>query len=111
MQDSVDQLIGDVIVDAYGDDEQLLVFCQWFNDTGKFPFTSRVVGVEVQVIAIDYRGDDRRGLPAVCLRNGERHSVSLLDIAPADTTGPDTRRLIDAYCRWAHAQPLHSANT
>ncbi len=108
MTDAIDELIERVIVDAYGDDEQLTAFEQWFDDTATFPFAARIVGVEVAVTAIEYRGDERRGLEAICSREGERHAVSFFDIIPDKTIAPDTLELIHAYRRWANAPPRSS---
>jgi Calcium binding len=101
--DEIDALIADIVVDAYGDDEQLWSFRKWFEDSATLPFRATVVGVEVEVLAVDYDGDDRRGLVARCTRNGQKHVVSLLDITPTGPVPPDTARLLAAYRRWARA--------
>lgn len=62
MGDAIDELIEEIIVDAYGDYEQLSSFCQVFEDDARFPFRGRVVGVEVEVAAVAFDGDERRGL-------------------------------------------------
>ena len=49
MGDRIDELIEQVIVDAYGEDEQLWSFRQVFEDDARFPFTGQVVGVDVEV--------------------------------------------------------------
>lgn len=104
--DAIDERIEEVIVDAYGDYEQLSSFCQAFDDDTRFPFRGRVVGVEVEVTAVDFDGDERRGLLAECRRAGERHRVSLLDVTPVGPLPLETRRLIEAYRRWSGAAPL-----
>lgn len=106
MGDRIDELIEGIIVDAYGDSEQLSSFDQAFADNARFPFLGRVVGVEVQVTAVDFDGDERRGLVAVCERAGEHHTVSLFDVAPAGPLTLETRALLDAYRRWSGAAPL-----
>ena len=105
MADEIDALIAEVLVDAYGDDEQLWSFRQWFEDSATLPFRATVVGAEVEVLAIDYDGDDRRGLVARCERDGQRHSVSLLDITATGSLPTDTATLLAAYRRWANAEP------
>jgi len=65
--DPVDALIDGVLVDAYGEDEQLWSFRQVFKDRGQFPFRGQVVGADVEVLAVDYDGDERRGLLGVAL--------------------------------------------
>lgn len=106
MLDPIDELIEQVLVDAYGEDEQLASFCQWFEDEGRFPLRAQVVGVEVEVRRVDYDGTDPRRLVAVCRRDGEEHTVSLLDIVPMGPLTVETRQLLGAYRRWSHAEPL-----
>ena len=109
MRDEIDDLIEEVIVDAYNEDEQLSAFAQAFVDSARFPFGGLVVGVEVAVVSVDFEGDERRGLIAICRRAGKPYSVSLLDITPAGPMSVETRRLIDAYRRWSHASPMASS--
>jgi len=42
--DDLDGLIEGIIVDAYGEDEQLWSFRQAFEEDGRFPFPATVVG-------------------------------------------------------------------
>jgi hypothetical protein len=108
MRDEIDDLIEEVIVDAYNEDEQLSAFAQAFGDNARFPFGGLVVGVEVAVVSVDFEGDERRGLVAICRRDGNPYSVSLIDITPTGPMSVETRRLIDAYRRWSNASPLPS---
>ena len=107
MGDDIDAVVEEVIVDAYGDDEQLSAFRQSFEDEATFPFPGRVVGAEVDVVDIDYDGDERRGLVAVCRRDGTTHRVSLHDVV-VGAVSPRTADLLAAYGRWsdpgAHAE-------
>jgi len=100
----IDELIEQILVDAYGDDEQLWSFRQWFEDDASFPFTATVVGTDVRVVEVDYDGDDRRGLTARVVRDGEEHRVSLLDVIPARSIPTGTAKLLAAYRRWARAE-------
>ncbi|MGI8807712.1 MAG: hypothetical protein ACR2KK_07720 [Acidimicrobiales bacterium] len=109
MGDRLEELIEEVLVDAYGEDEQLWSFRQVFEDNARFPFAGQVVGVDVEVLEVDYDGDERRGLIAVCRRAGGRHTVSLLDVSPAGPLTLQTRELLDAYRRWSAAEPLPEA--
>ena len=87
----------------YGEYEQLSSFRQVFEDEARFPFHGRVVGAEVDVVAVDFDGDERRGLTAVCRRGGAEHTVALLDVDPIGPLTPETRLLLDAYRRWSGA--------
>ena len=106
MGDAIDELIEEIVVDAYGEHEQLWSFHQAFESDVRFPFRGRVVGVEVEVTAVDFDGDERRGLLAMCRRADERHTVSLLEVTPAGPLPIETRQLLDAYRRWSGAAPL-----
>jgi hypothetical protein len=106
MGDAIDALIEEVVVDAFGESEQLWSFRQAFEDSARFPFPGRVVGAEVAVTSVDFDGDERRGLVALCRRAGERHTVCLLDVTPAGPMALETRQLLDAYRRWSGATPL-----
>jgi len=75
--DPIDALIDEVLVDAYGEDEQLWSFRQVFEDRGRFPFRGQVVGADVEVLAVDYDGDERRGLLGVCRRTAATARGSL----------------------------------
>lgn len=110
MGDAVDELIEEVTVDAYGLGEQLWSFRQVFEDTARFPFKGRVVGVLIDVVAVEFDGEELGGLIAVCERSDERHSVALLDVVPDDSLSDETRSLIDAYRRWARASPMPVAD-
>ena len=105
MGDAIDALIEQIIVDAHEDQEQLWAFRQAFEDSGRFPFRGHIVGVEVEVTEVDFDGNERRGLLAVCRRGSDHHTVSLLDVEPVGPMALGTRQLIDAYRRWSHAAP------
>lgn len=103
MADEIDELIEEIILDAYGDDEQLWSFRQWFEDNATLPFTATIVGTNVEVLEIDYDGDDRRGLVARVTRDGKQHRVPLLDLTAEGPVPADTARLLAAYRRWSGA--------
>ncbi len=81
----IDDLIDEVIVDAYGDDEQLSSFECAFEELDVRP-DATVVGEVVEVLHIWYDGDERRGLIARCRRNGHEYPLSLLDLASRSRT-------------------------
>lgn len=103
MSDEIDSALEEVLIDAYGEDEQLWAFRQFFEDEAEFPFPAEVVGSPVEVIGVDYDGDDRRALTARCRRDAREYTVCLLDIV----VGPVTARtavLLAAYRRWSGAE-------
>jgi hypothetical protein len=73
----LDELITKITVDAYGEDEQLWAFRQAFEDDVRLPADGFVIGEPVSVTAIDYDGNERRGLTARCRRaDGSEHVVA-----------------------------------
>ena len=93
----INDLIDEVIVDAYGDDEQLSSFECAFDGLDVLP-DATVIGEVVEVLHIWYDGDERRGLIARCRRNDQEYPLSLLDLAfPGDS---EAARLVAAYRRW-----------
>lgn len=100
----LDELIEEIIVDAYGDDEQLWAFRQAFEDAIRWPADGFVVGAPVAVLKIDYDGSSRRGLTAQCRRSdGSKHVVSAADVVfPAESRGA---RYVAAYRKWLGLKP------
>lgn len=50
----LDDLIEEITVDAYGEDEQLSAFCQVIEDEAPLPADGFVIGEPVSVVEIDY---------------------------------------------------------
>lgn len=100
MSDDIDAVIEEILVDAYGEDEQLWAFRQFFEDEAVFPFPAEVVGSSVEVVGVDYEGEERRGLVARCRRDGGDWTVALLDVVPGRMT-ERTAALVAAYRRWS----------
>jgi len=63
---AVDRLLEEILVDAYGEDEQLWAFRQAFVDEMPLPGEGTVIGEAVSVTRIDYDGNPQRGLRATC---------------------------------------------
>lgn len=99
MNEGIEGLFKEILVDAIGEDEQLTAFAQAFERSARFPFPARVLGVPVHVTGIVYSGQERRGLVALCRRDDEEHSVSLLDVVPGPVA-VQTSMLVEAYRRW-----------
>ena len=103
----LDELIDEITVDAYGDDETLWAFRQAFEDTVSLPLDGFVIGEPVSVVGIDYDGNERRGLTAKCRReDGSEHVVAASDIVlPQGSSGA---RHVAAYRKWLGLQPYPS---
>lgn len=97
--DELDGLIEEITIDCYGEDEQLIGFLTEIEQELTSPVAATVVGAPVEVLAIDYDGDPRRGLVARCRRDGTTYAVSALDLAVTDDS--PLSRILAAYRRWS----------
>jgi len=105
--DELDALIDEIIVDAYGDDEQLWAFRQVLEDELALPKEAFVIGEAVTVLAFDYDGNERRGVTARCRReDGTEYQVAACDLFfPRSTTAA---RYVAAYRKWLGIEPYPS---
>ena len=103
--EALDDMIAEITVDAYGDDEQLWAFRQAFEDDVALPANGFVIGEPVSVIEVDYDGNERRGLTARCRReDGSEYVVALFDVVlPQASAGS---RHIAAYRKWLNLDPF-----
>jgi len=100
----LDALIDEILVDAYGDDEQLWAFRQGLEDELALPQEAFVIGEAVTVFTIDYEGNERRGLTARCRReDGTEYQVAACDLF--FPRGTMAARSIAAYRRWLGIEP------
>lgn len=100
----VDDLLVEMLVDAYGDDEQLTALAEGTGDALDFPVDAHVVGEPLSLLAVDYEGNERRGIIARCRReDGTEYRVSLADVElPPEATG---HIHVAADCRWLGVKP------
>lgn len=100
----LNDLIEHVLVDAYGDDEQLWAFRQVMEDEIRWPADAFVVGEPVTVLEVDYDGNERRGLTARCRReDGSEYRVTASDVMfPEGSKGAD---YVAAYRMWLGIEP------
>ena len=103
--DALDEMIEEITVDAYGDDEKLWAFRQAFEDNVELPADGFVIGEPVSVIEVDYDGNERRGLTARCRReDGSEHVVAVSDVGfPQASAGA---HYIAAYRKWLNLEPF-----
>jgi len=102
--EAFDRLLEEITVDAYGYDEQLWAFRQAFEDDVALPADGFVIGEPVSVIAVDYDGNERRGLTANCRReDGSEYVIAVSEVVlPQASAGA---RYIAAYRRWLNLEP------
>ena len=101
----LDELIDEITVDAYGDDEQLWAFRQAFEENVAVPCDGFVTGEPVSVIEFDYAGNQRRGLTARCRReDGCEHVVAASEVVLPRRSGG--ARHVAAYRKWLGLEPF-----
>jgi len=102
--EALDRLIEEITVHAKGDDEKLWAFRQAFEDDVALPADGFVIGEPVSVIAVDYDGNERRGLTARCRReDGAEYVIAVSDVVLPQTSAG--ARYIAAYRRWLDLDP------
>ena len=96
------KLIEEATVDCYDKEEQAIGFLTMIEDNLALPFTTRVLGVEASVVAVEMDNDG--SLEAVCERGGEKQRIGLSNL-PLPSPPPSGAEWIAAYRRWACGQP------
>jgi hypothetical protein len=97
----LDKLIEDATVDCYNVEEQASGFCTMIEENLALPFTTRVLGVDVSVVAVEM--DDVGAPKVVCEHGGERQRIGLTDL-PLPAPPPSGVEWIAAYRRWARGR-------
>jgi hypothetical protein len=94
-----DERIEEVIVDAYGDAEQLGSFACVLDEMLDRPVAASVLGEPVELVAVSEDGD-RLGLRAKCRRGGRTWHVALFDVTLGPDVDPDLDLTVAAYRQW-----------
>src|SRR4051812_37763543 len=95
----LEALIEEATVHGYDEHEQAVGLFTKIEDELDLPFTTRIPGVEVAVVAVEPE-DDGLGIAAVCECHGERQSISLSDL-PLPSPSPAGAEWIAAWRHWA----------
>ncbi|UQA94222.1 calcium-binding protein [Streptomyces halobius] len=95
---TLEALIAEATVDAYGEDEQLTGLFTMIEENLAVPFTTTVLGVEVNVIGVDLTEDGR--VVVRCARGAVRQNIGVLDL-PLPDPAPEGSHWIEAYRYWA----------
>ena len=97
----LDKLIEEATIDCYNVEEAASGLCTMIEENLALPFTTRILGVDVSVIAVEM-GDDG-AVKAVCQRDGERQRIALTDL-PLPSRQPSGAEWIAAYRSWLHGR-------
>ncbi len=97
----LDDLIAEIIIDTYDEDEALTGFENTFDEADCFPARGTVIGEDIEILSVA-TSNGRHELIATCQRTARRHQIALLDIDIA----PDqpASHLLAAYRRWSGAE-------
>lgn len=95
-EELIDDLVDEITVDAYGD-EGYWAFLTAFEDLS-LPAKAKVIGKAVDLVKVDFDGDERRGLMATVRHGGRQVSLSLLDVDFAQRSA--AARYAAAYRKW-----------
>lgn len=99
---ALDELIEEITVDCYDEDEQLTAFETAFDNDATLPCPGNIIGQDIEVLSIA-TAQGRRELVATCRHEGHRYKIALLDID--HHADPTTTRLLAAYRQWTGAPP------
>lgn len=94
----LDALIEDLTTDAFGDDEQLSGLLVGADEALVRGDRASLVGVDVEVMAVDAGPDVRTGLLARVRRDGRTYDVALADLT--FEPGSELGLVAAAYRRW-----------
>ena len=94
-------MIEEAIVDAYGESEQVTGFFTLLEEHLKFPFKTKMLGIEVTVEQLDLTDDEQ--IVAVCSRDKSRQRIPILDL-PLPDPPPGGWEWIEAFRRWARGR-------
>ncbi len=100
----VDALLTDILADAHSENEQLLALRDRIAGGLDLPMDIHVVDEPLSLVALDYDGNARRGLTALCRReDGNEHQISFADVQLAP--GNAAYLLLAAYRTWLGIDP------
>lgn len=99
----LDELIDDLTVDAYCDEEQLAGFLVGANEALRDGAPASIVGVEVDVVVVDAGPDARTGPTARVQRAGQTYEVAFADVT--FDTDSQLGLIVAAYRRWQGRTP------
>ena len=94
---TLEALIEEAVVDAYGDEEQTGGFFTMIEEHLALPFSVNILGVEAVVEKVDMTRDGR--IVAVCKRDGVKQRIEILD-PPLPKPIPAGAEWIVAYSHW-----------
>ena len=99
---TLDNRIKEVLVDAYGEDEQLGAFACVMDNLLDEPAAATIVGEAVELMSV-HDGGQLLGLRATCQRTGRTWEVALVDVELRKPVDAELGVTVAAYRRWVGA--------
>jgi len=96
-EESTDEIIERVTVDAYGDEGHTSFLCA-FEDEVTYPVSATLAGTSIAITRVDIDGDSRRGLVAKITNISGTHRVALTECKIIDDG--HAQQLSAAYRQW-----------
>jgi hypothetical protein len=97
----LDKFIEEATIDCYNEEEQASGFFAMIEENLALPFATRVLGIEVSVVAFEMDNDG--SLKAVCEHGGQRQRIGLTDL-PLPSQPASGAEWIVAYRHWVRGQ-------
>ena len=94
---AIEKLIDDIIVDCYGEDEQLSAFEVAINDAIDEYVKAFHLGEAVYLVEVNFDKGLNAGLRAKITRQRKEFKVALLDLEIEETEEEELHRLVEAY--------------
>ncbi len=97
--EAIDEARGEALTDAYGDSEQHAAFLTALEDELAFPFSAKVMGENVNVVAMEWPERNEFGLNLIVRNSSGRHRI---DARSVELTKPfpDGHLTLAAYLNW-----------
>ncbi len=97
----LEALLDEALVDCYNESEEVSGLYTMIDDNVAFPFTTRVLDVDVEVEGLNL--NDAGEVVAVCRRGRSRQRVPILDL-PLPDPPPTGWEWIEAYRFWGRGR-------
>ncbi len=97
--EAIDEARENACVDAYGDYEQHTGFMTALEEVLHFPFSAKVLGEVVSVVAMKWPKDSEFGMDLVIERNGGKHRIDARSVEVLKPL-PDGHLTLAAYLKW-----------
>ena len=97
--EAIDEARENACVDAYNEYEQHTGFMTAMEEELSFPFSAKVLGDVVSVVAMEWPEDSEFGLDLVIERNADKHRIDARSVELVNRL-PDGHLTLAAYLQW-----------